>query len=198
MRNAPGLEFCGQGLATSGQQVQIAADGHDTEPLSQPVARVGLDRSEDAGGFPRFADAATRVLDGSANFCVIRVAKMAQRCRQIARANEQAVHALDCRYRLDVLDCGTSFNLHEHTKLVMDPFEIILHSSVAVCAVRDSHAPNARRRVSSSRDGSASLGGILHVRNEQVLRADVEQPLYEDGIIPSWSHYGRGCSAAQS
>ena len=102
LRIARRLEFRRQRLALPREDAGVAADGDEPAAEHQPVARVRLDRREDAGELAAPHDAPDRVVDRPTDVGMRRVAEMTEVGREIARADEQPVDAVDRRDRLQV------------------------------------------------------------------------------------------------
>src|SRR5437899_10928510 len=92
-RKVSRLELGRELFALAGEQGQVASHRHDQAAQRQPVPRVGLDRGQDARGLARLLDALDRVFDGRPRFGMRKVSQMAEVRGEIARTDEQAVHA---------------------------------------------------------------------------------------------------------
>ncbi len=159
------------------------------------MPRVGLDRGQDARGLARLLDALDRVFDGRPRFGMRKVSQMAEVRGEVARTDEQAVHAFHGGDGLEVLQGQPGFDLNQHAEFLVDALVVISDSPVIIRPCRSDEATPALRWISGGGDGGARFFGRLHVRHEQVLHADVEQSLEEDQVIPGWPHDGGGGAA---
>ena len=78
-----------------------------------------------------------QVFDHRLHLGVIRLADEAERRRQVAGADENAIHAIDPRDRIDRFHTGTAFDLHHHRDVLVNGGEVIGNGAVAIIALRN-------------------------------------------------------------
>src|SRR6185312_7779692 len=102
---------------------------------------------------------------------------------EIGRTDENAV---DPVHRSDVLELAERFlglDLNEEAKLVCRDLVIAGDAAEPGRAGHAGDTANAFRRIAHGAHRSARLVGILHIRDEQRLRAKIENALDQDRIV---------------
>src|SRR5581483_2075835 len=102
------------------------------------------------------------------------VAEVAEVRREIVRADENPVDAVDLRDRLQMRERRARLELHEETHFVVHALEVVPDAPVTVRARRARDAAHPVRRIPQARDRALRLLDVLDVRNEERARADVE------------------------
>jgi hypothetical protein len=131
------------------------------------------------------------------DFRMARVADMAQRRCQVGRSDEHAVHALHRRDLVHGIDTRTAFYLQQHADVVVDGVQVVRHRAVTVAALRARHAAHALRRIASGRHRATRVFLGFDERNQQVVEADVQQPLDLHRIVPGRPAHGGAGAALQ-
>src|ERR1043166_6666562 len=193
-----GLVFQGQGLAPACQQTQIAPHRDHRVAVFHPMPRVRLNRSKDARGFAGLADTVPGIFNCRTHLRVIGISQMAQGGGEIAWADEQSIDAFDGGNRFDLAQGGDALDLHEDAKLVADPLQVIMHPAIAVGAMQNGDTSDAPRRITCCGDSGTRFVRILHERDQQVLRTNVQKALDENDVVPGWANHRRGGAADEA
>src|SRR5262245_16691668 len=115
---------------------------------------------------------------------MLRIAQMPKRGCQIGGANEYAVDSLYFRDRFELIESCSCFDLDKNANLVVGPGQISRHAAITAGPFGDRNATDSLWRISRRHDRALGLLDILHVGEEQRLRADVERAFRQHGIIP--------------
>ncbi|MNY26017.1 hypothetical protein D3C86_1598390 [compost metagenome] len=123
---------------------------------------------------------------------------MAHRCRQIGRADEHAVHAIDGADRLQVLHGSHGLGLHQQADFVIGDVEVVrARAPLGHPCHRAAHAAHAERRIAcGAHQRRRLLGGIDH-RHQQGPGAHVQQLLDQRGLAGHGAHHGLGAVGRQ-
>ena len=84
------------------------------------------------------------------------------------------------------------------TQVIVRDVVIAVHAAVAIGAGSDGDAANAARGISGGGYGLARFFRVLHEGNEQRARADIENALDDDGVVPRHAHDGLGGAVAMA
>ena len=95
--------------------------------------------------------------------------------------------------RLEIRERRARLDLKEQAHLVVHALEVILDAAIAIGASGSGDTAHALRRIAKPGDGAPRLLRVLHVRNQQRARADVEVALDEHDVVPCRPHdrFGR-------
>ena len=127
-------------------------------------------------------------LDRALHLGMQRVADMPHRRAEVGRSDEDAVHTVDRGDLGNSVDRTQCFSLHQQADLPVGLLQIGGSAAIAAGAAAGGDAANAGRRIAAGRNRAARLFSILHKRNEQGLRADIEQALDQYRIVPRRAH----------
>ena len=119
---------------------------------------------------------------------MIEVAEMAHRRREIGGPDEQRIDAGNRGDRRQVLHRGRGLDLHDHADLGGSRFLVIRDVAPAAAAMHGGDAADAVGRITRVRDRALRLLGVLHERDEQRLRAGIEQALDQHHVVPRRPH----------
>ena len=152
------------------------------------MARVRFDRREDTRELPRLHDPRNRCVDGGADVRVRAVADVTHVGGEVARADEQAVDAIDGRNRFEIPQRDTRFDLHDDAQFAVDALDVVLDAAVAIGPHGRGDASDPFRRIARRRDRLPCFLGILYPRHEKALHADIEEPFEQNRIVPRRPH----------
>ncbi len=109
---------------------------------------------------------------------------------QVGRADENAVHAFHRGDFLEVVEALLVLDLNEHTELLVGAFRVILHARKARRPRPAGDAAQARGRIARVGDRAFRFVGVLHVGNQDRLRADIQEPLDRHHVVPGDADHG--------
>ena len=121
-----------------------------------------------------------------------RVGEMAEVGGEIAGSDENTVDSFNCGNRFNLRAGAAGFDLDEHADGFMRYMVIACDAAVAIGARSDGDSPNAARGIACGGDGLAGFFGVLHERDEQGARADIEHALDDDRVVPRYADYWLG------
>jgi len=90
-----------------------------------------------------------------------------------------------------MVEARAILDLQQEAELLLRALRVIGDSAEARGAGHPRDAAYAPRRKAHGRDCSRGFLAVLHVRDEQRLRTDIEVPLDEDLVVPRGTHDGR-------
>ena len=90
------FELVAQSLGRTAKYAQVAADRNEAHAPVEIAARIGLGGRQDAAGFAVRGGAIDQVLDHGLHVGVVGLADEAERSRQIAGPDKDAIHAINC------------------------------------------------------------------------------------------------------
>ena len=96
-----------------------------------------------------------------------------QRCRQIGRADEQAIDPIDSSDRLDVVQRQLALDLHQYANLVVG-FGGVLRDAPPARRPRTAHASDPVRRIACGLDNRTCLLSRIHHRHQYRLHAQIQ------------------------
>ena len=106
---------------------------------------------------------------------VAHVAQMAHRRREVVRPDEDRVDAVDGGDRFEPGEAA-SVSIWTITQISLArALQVVGHRAEAAAAMRAGDAAHARRRIARGRDRALRLVLVLHERQQQRLRAGIEQ-----------------------
>src|SRR5712691_11991322 len=105
-----GLEFGGERFGAAREYAHVGPNGHEQRAALEPVARVGLAGSEDAGRLAGLADTAHGFVDQWLHLRIGYFTRMAERGVQVGGADEHAVNAVDRADGLDIVERHLRFD----------------------------------------------------------------------------------------
>ena len=115
---------------------------------------------------------------------------------KISRTDEDTVDSVHAGNLFETVKCLLGFDLNQQAQLLRRPPGIARDASEACRAGQSRHTTNSVRRIAHGSNGLSCLVGVLHVRDQQSLSADIEKPFDQDGIIagrPDDRSDGVGC-----
>src|ERR1700722_17491971 len=119
-----------------------------------------------------------------------RLTNVPEACGEIARADEDAIDALDSSNRLYLLQRFTRLDLHEQAELFSYPPRVAIDAPEAGGARYSGHSPHSFRRVADRGNGTSSFFRVLDVRDQQRLHAKIEEALDQYGVVTRRAHDG--------
>ena len=144
------------------------------------MARQRLVWRENACGFARLDDAFEGVFNGGLHHRVRRVAYMPERCRQVGRADEHAVHAFHGGNRVQIVQRGLGLGLHQQADLRIGLQRVGGVAAKRRCA-RTAHAADAAfttvsivLRVTHGPHQCCGLGGGVYHWHQQGQHAQIK------------------------
>ncbi len=169
----------------------VDGDGDEGGPDLDAAPREGGVRSQDAGGLARRADAAHRVLDRRDHVGVSGLADVAEARRQVRRADEDAVDAVDRGDLLEPVERLARLDLHEQAEFLGGPLGVARNPPEPRGSRQARHAAHTLGRVARRCDGGPRLVRVLHVGDQQGLRAEIEEALDQDRVVAGGTHHRR-------
>ena len=114
---------------------------------------------------------------------------MAEIRREVARPDENPIHALHRGDGLDFAESRTRLYLDQHAGALVGRAMIVGDPAVAIRPRRHRHAPDAARRIAGGRDRAPRLFAVLHERNQKRPRTHVQNALDQHGVVPGTPHH---------
>src|SRR5439155_25634746 len=101
---------------------------------------------------------------------------------QVARADKEAIDAVNCGNGFKVLQGQARFDLEDQANFIVGALEIVFDAAITIAAMADGHAANALGRIARRGDGGARFLSSLGIWNKEVLHADIKEALEKDHI----------------
>ncbi len=126
-----------------------------------------------------------------------RLAEIAERCREIAWSNEDAINTIDCGNSINVVHRLLRFDLHQHRDVIVDGAVVVRQRAVHIAAVRNRDTANASRWIASRGHRANRLFLGFHKRHQEVVEADIQQALDDDRFVARRTHHRRAVATLQ-
>ncbi len=151
---------------------------------------IGVNGCQDAGGLAACRGTLEDPRDGRLHVGVSGIAAMSEPGGKIRRSDEEPVHTGHGGNLVHRADCRGAFDLHDDRDVVVGAVQVTLHRTVVARAMHHRHAARAFRRIARRGYRAARFVGRLHEGKEEVVEADVEQPLHDHAVVPVRAHHG--------